>query len=277
MRLSHIFDKKVDQNEIESKYLWNLHNNAITKIIHRINLITFKIDYSLVFTEYDSILSCTAIPNNQIYGMKVKKFSKYHQYLYLSDENFNIKEIETPIKHPSIRHYFVSCFYDDSIFIFESEYNFGLGDNKVHKASRFLISKNQWVHLTNFPFDFLTSCTGLNQKIIISTDQPGLWIYDICLDSYTHHLPIADINVTVEHKFIKFSGRLYMIMLSQVSKVYSCEDPLSEWKFECDFKDQIFGQEIFPHVFYEGSIYYLRGATLYEFSLSKFESKEVKT
>mmetsp|Transcript_27039 Transcript_27039/g.26672 ORF Transcript_27039/g.26672 Transcript_27039/m.26672 type:complete len:107 (+) Transcript_27039:2-322(+) len=106
--------------------------------------------------------------------MKVKKFNKYHQYLYISDENFNIKEIETPIKHPSIRHYFISCFYDDSIFLFESEYSFIHGESKVRRVSRFIMSKNQWVHLTNFPFDFLASCTGFNQKIIIATDEPGV-------------------------------------------------------------------------------------------------------
>ncbi|CAG9312730.1 unnamed protein product [Blepharisma stoltei] len=276
MKLSQIFDNKVDQNEIKSKYLWNINQNGSKKIMLRVSLSKFKIDSSWKSSSCPiGTLNCIALPNNRSFGMIIEEENGI-QYLFIADKYFNLKIIETPIKVTFDPRCFISCYYDNSIFIFENYFNLHQELGKANLAKRYFISQNKWILLTKFPEIYPTTCIGLNEKIILSDDTTGIWVYDIILDSYSYHIPIKTNNNSAEQIFIKASEKLYMIIRSGINEIYCCEDPLSEWHFVSSFNDKIFRRSLIPRVYYKDSIYFLTGLTLYEFSLKNFESKKVK-
>ncbi|CAG9312727.1 unnamed protein product [Blepharisma stoltei] len=271
MKLSCHYDKEIDQNEIESKYVWKFPNWWYSKAIKRINL-SNPMNYSS--WTYDSSISIQyfkSLPNNQVFGLNIEGYN-HLQYLFILDELFNLKKLETPIKIPLAYRYHAACFYDDSIFIFDAP-----GSNwerGVCRARRYFIKENKWINLSALPFECPKLCSGIKQKIIIIADTPGIWIYDIVLDSYSQHFPNEECwNLSSEQVLIKFKGRMYKISRLNANHVYYCDDPLSAWTYVCAFKDNLFCRVLLTRTFYEGSIYYFCRGTLYEFSLTKFEPK----
>ncbi|CAG9312725.1 unnamed protein product [Blepharisma stoltei] len=263
MKLNQIVDKEVDQNGIESEYLWDLSSKDFSRALNRVNLSTFKVDFSFTSSTYPMrIKILMTLPNNQFLGLKIRGFDSDYDYLFISDEKFNIKIIE---KLPKNTHYsnLTSCFYDDSIFIFVDYKREG---KFYYCAKRYLIYQNKWINLASLGFGFFNSCIGLKQKIIIKDgDGFGVLVYDILLDNYYSYKNIK-IGWLCNCTFIQDLGKVYLIGRVQDIEgynIYTIDDSLSEWTF-LGYYHNSFICDYFTH--YKGSIYFVRGQ-IYEFSL----------
>ncbi|CAG9312720.1 unnamed protein product [Blepharisma stoltei] len=217
-----------------------------------------------------------ALPKNQFFVI-VEKSREPGQHLYISDANFNIKEIKNPTKPLLLNLEFTFCFYDDSIFMFKDCFDMSEGLNVVPDARRYIISQNKWINLNVQYCGYPYSCVGFKDKIIFAGWMSGIWIYDILLDSYSQHL-IRNFDTEENKMLLKISGKIYLLV-PYLSKILYCDDPLLDWMLLSNFHDTLFCERASPHVYYHGSIYYFRrdlNSTLYEFSLSKFSSKPTK-
>ncbi|CAG9324729.1 unnamed protein product [Blepharisma stoltei] len=274
MKISQLLDSEVDQNEIESKYLWYLTQ----KSSNRINLSAFTIDLS--WSSKNLYISPRmALPSNQIYGIGNYTLSDNFQSELIVDENSNIKTIQGPKRKDKYCNFFTSCYYDDSILTFECNFDKS-SSTTIQLAKKYLISMNKWVCLCPLPSESPISCIGFNQKILIvveSYKKYGIYLYDIILDSYTYGIPVSDLEKKHLKTLVKSKGKIYLIILySKFYEIYSTDDPLSEWDFVCCFQDCLVYLGLSARTFYEGSIYYIReNSYLYEFKLSNYKSKAV--
>ncbi|CAG9312724.1 unnamed protein product [Blepharisma stoltei] len=271
MKLNQIVDKEVDQNGIESEYLWDLSKRESWLDLNRVNLSTFEVDFS--FSGWAYIKNLMTLPNNQFFGLKIRNSDNDHDYLFISDKKVNVKIIEKFPKNPYDWD-LISCFYDDSIFIFacyEQEGKF------YTCAKRYIISQNKWIYFSSLDFGIFNSCIGLKQKIIIiqNGSESGAWVYDILLDNYYFYKNIRIGNLYF-CTFIQDLGKIYLIgrdgeFDTELYNIHTFDDPLSEWTF-LGYYNNIPICNYFTH--YKGSIYFVRDQ-IYEFSLKNFETRKI--
>ncbi|CAG9312733.1 unnamed protein product [Blepharisma stoltei] len=276
MKLSKIFNKAIDENEAESKYLWIVNKWTWTRATYRIDLsaLTIDLSYNLSSSNNIFIIDYSILSNNKFFGIMFKENSSRLRYLFISDENFNIKIIDTlPAAEP---YWFVHCAYDNSLFYFDS-YPHKSQSSGAYRFRRYLIPKNKWVYVPNFPSELPESWVGFNQKIIFINKKPGIWVYDIFLNSYSQHFPIKDLGKSGNKMLLRISGKIYVICYLKVPRIYCCYDPFSEWTYVCEMERKIICKERAPFVYYEGSLYFLvLNSALYEFSLKNFKSQNKK-
>ncbi|CAG9312722.1 unnamed protein product [Blepharisma stoltei] len=278
MKLNLIHDKEEDQNEIESKYLWNVHLFSAWTTIWRLNLSTLSIDgsFGYHFKNY-WMRPIMTLPNNQFLGMYIDTY-RYKKVYFISDENFSTQIIDIAEAEPLNNSYdFVSCFYDDSIFIFENELKISTQECIANHAKRYFITQKRWVMLANYHFGNVISCLGFNQKIVMIYKQTNwLIVYDILLDSYNSYLPIKDTGNSEVKAIFKTGGRLYLISYSKSYKIHVTDDIYSEWTFVYNFKDNSHDWFFDARAFYQGSIYLLSRLyfNTFKFKMTNFEFKK---
>ncbi|CAG9312719.1 unnamed protein product [Blepharisma stoltei] len=130
---------QLDQNEIESKYIWNMCKSNINTIQR------FRWFCNRLFPGINGFFDIRywmALPNNQFFGIASARFLLF---LFISDENFNINPIKNSLyqKHAPYSGYFSSCFYDDSIFVLEQEHE---DSSSIDSFKRYIISQNKWMN-----------------------------------------------------------------------------------------------------------------------------------